>query len=133
MYRIFKKIYDKKNYDYSESSLKEYLNTTYLDSLTYKDKIVSSDWYVGEYNDSIEDIKKEKVNAKVGIPNIIDIHFNSSVNGYYTSTTNNENVWTYENPLRPGKVTTYRSIRPCITISKDTKLTYADGIFKVGE
>ena len=127
-----KKIYDKKNYDYSESSLKEYLNTTYLDSLTYKDKIVSSDWYVGEYNDSIEDIKKEKVNAKVGIPNIIDIHFNSSVNGYYTSTTNNENVWTYENPLRPSRITTERNVRPCISISKDfaDKLVYNGEVFK---
>ena len=75
----------------------------------------------------------DTVKTKVGIPSILDIKFNSKVKSYFTSTINEERVLVYENPLRPGKVTTYRSIRPCITISKDTKLTYADGIFKVGE
>ena len=81
----------------------------------------------------IYDVKKDTVKTKVGIPSILDIKFNSKVKSYFTSTINEERVLVYENPLRPGKVTTYRSIRPCITISKDTKLTYADGIFKVGE
>ena len=113
----------------------KYLNETYLDSLSYKDMIIEDTWYIGEYKNSISDIKSDSVKAKVGIPNLLDYQFDSSVNGYFTSTINEERVLVYENPLRPGKITTYRSIRPCITISKDTvnKLKYVDGVFKVGE
>ena len=127
-----KKIFDKKTFNYDESSLKEYLNTTYLDSLSYKDKLVNNDWYIGEYKDSIKDIEAKKSNTKVGIPNISDIHFNSEINGYFTSTMNNDSIWTYENPLRPSRITSERSIRPCIAISKDyaDKLKYSNGVYK---
>lgn len=127
-----KQIFDKKNYDYNESSLKEYLNKTYLDSLSYKDKIVDGTWYTGEYKEKLSDIKENKTTSKVGLPNIIDIKFNSKVNGYFTSTINEERVWVYENPLRPSRITSERSVRPCITISMDYAkgLVYQDGVFK---
>ncbi len=127
--------FDKEKLTYKDSSLMSYLNETYLDSLTYKDMIVEDTWYIGEYKTNISDIKNDTVKAKVGIPNLLDYHFDSSINGYFTSTINEERVLVYENPLRPGKITTYRSIRPCITISKDAvnKLKYVDGVFKVGE
>ena len=125
--------FDKEKLNYKDSGLMTYLNDTYLNSLSYKDKIIENTYDIGEYKGSLSDIKKDTVKTKVGIPSILDIKFNSKVKSYFTSTINEERVLVYENPLRPGKVTTYRSIRPCITISKDTKLTYADGIFKVGE
>ena len=127
--------FDKEKLNYKDSNIMTYLNDTYLNSLSYKDMIIDNTWYIGEYKDSLEDIKKETVKTKVGIPNLLDIKFNSSVKSYFTSTINEERVLVYENPLRPGKITTYRSIRPCITISKDTanKLKYVDGVFKVGE
>ena len=127
--------FDKEKLSYKESSLMTYLNDTYLNSLSYKDMIIDSTWDIGEYKDSIYDVKKDTVKTKVGIPNILDIKFDSKVKSYFTSTVNEERVLVYENPLRPGKVTTYRSMRPCITISKDTvnKLKYVDGVFKVGE
>jgi hypothetical protein len=127
--------FDKEKLTYKDSSLMTYLNGTYLDSLTYKDMIVEDTWYIGEYKTNISDIKNDTVKAKVGIPNLLDYHFDSSINGYFTSTINEERVLVYENPLRPGKVTTYRSVRPCITISKESanKLKYVDGVFKVGE
>lgn len=127
--------FDKEKVTYKDSSLMKYLNETYLDSLSYKDMIIEDTWYIGEYKNSISDIKSDSVKAKVGIPNLLDYKFNSSVKAYFTSTTNEERIFVYENPLRPGKNTTYRSIRPCITISKETanKLKYVDGVFKVGE
>jgi hypothetical protein len=127
--------FDKEKLSYKESSLMTYLNDTYLNSLSYKDMIIENTYDIGEYKDSIYDVKKDTVKTKVGIPNILDIKFDSKVKSYFTSTVNEERVLVYENPLRPGKVTTYRSMRPCITISKDTvnKLKYVDGIFKVGE
>ncbi len=127
--------FDKEKLTYKDSSLLTYLNDTYLNSLSYKDMIIENTYDIGEYKDSIYDVKKDTVKTKVGIPNILDIKFDSKVKSYFTSTVNEERVLVYENPLRPGKVTTYRSMRPCITISKDTvnKLKYVDGIFKVGE
>ncbi len=93
-----KKSFDKKSLEYDTSSLKEYLNTTYLDSLSYKDKLVSTDWFTGEFKKNFDDVKKDKVTAKVAIPNILDNKFNSKVDGYYTSTVNNDMIWVYENP-----------------------------------
>ncbi len=127
--------FDTEKLTYKDSSLMTYLNDTYLKSLSYKDMIIDGTWYIGEYKTSLSDIKSDSVKAKVGIPNLLDYQMDSSVNGYFTSTINEERVLVYENPLRPGKVTTYRSVRPCITISKESanKLKYSDGIFKVGE
>lgn len=130
-----KKNFDKTTLNYDESSLKEYLNSTYLDSLSYKDKLVSNNWYVGEYIDKIIDVKNSSSNAKVGLPNILDIKFNSKINGYFTSTSHEEVIWVYENPLRPSRNTSERNIRPCIAISKEyaNSLKYVDGVFKEEE
>ena len=127
--------FDSEKLTFDGSSLMTYLNDTYLNSLSYKDLVVENTYYIGEYKTNIKDIKSNTVKTKVAIPSLLDYHMNSSINGYFTSTIKEERVLVYENPLRPGKVTTYRSIRPCITISKDTvnKLQYADGVFKVGE
>ena len=127
--------FDKEKLTYDGSSLMDYLNKTYLDSLSYKDLLIEDEWYIGEYQDSISDIKDKTVKAKVGIPNLLDIKYDSSIKAYFTSTIKEERVLVYENPLRPSRITTYRSVRPCISISKDSisKLKYDNGIFKVGE
>ena len=127
--------FDKEKLTYKDSSLMEYLNGTYLNNLSYKDLLIEDTYYIGEYKNSLNDIKNDTIKVKVGIPNILDIKFDSNVKGYFTSTINEERVMVYENPLRPSKITTYRSIRPCITISKETanKLKFDNGIYKVGE
>ena len=126
--------FDKEKLTYKDSSLMEYLNKDYLDSLSYKDMIIEDEWFIGKYQNSLSDIKKETTKAKVGIPNLLDAKFMSSVKLYFTSTFNEDRVFVYDNPLRPGRITTYRFIRPCITISKESgnKLKYDNGIFKVG-
>ncbi len=127
--------YDSEKLTYKDSSAMKYLNETYLNSLSYKDMLIETTWYTGAYKESISDIKSDSVKAKVGIPNLLDIKFDSKVNGYFTSTSQEDRILVYENPLRPGRVTTYRSVRPCIAISKESanKLKYSDGLFKVGE
>ena len=108
------------------------INTTYYKSLSYKDKIIDNDYYTGKYVDSISNIKDKKITTKVGIPNILDIKFDSNIKGYFTSTEYDEAMWVYENPLRPSRITSERFIRPCITISKEyaNSLQYVDGGFK---
>ena len=127
--------FDKEKLSFDESSLMKYLNETYMNSLSYKDLLIDNTWYIGEFKDSLNDIKESTVKAKIGIPNLLDIKFNSDIKSYFTSTVMEERVMVYENPLRPSRITTYRSIRPCISISNDTagKLKYVDGIFKLGE
>ena len=127
--------FDKEKLTYDGSSLMTYLNETYLNNLSYKGLLIEDTWYIGSYKDSIKDIKDTTVKAKVGIPNILDIKFNSNIKAYFTSTSMEERILVYENPLRPSRVTTYRSVRPCISISKDTanKFKYVDGIFILGE
>lgn len=120
---------------YKDSKLMKYLNEDYLNSLSYKDKLVETTWNIGVYKDKIGDMKSDSVKSKVGIPSLLDINFNSEVTLYFTSTGQDDRILVYENPLRPGKPTTYRSVRPCIAISKDNlnKLKYSDGVFKEGE
>lgn len=127
--------FDKEKLTYKDSSLMEYLNGEYLDSLSYKDKLIEGTFYIGSYKDKLSDIKEESIKVKVGIPNILDLKIDSSVKSFFTSTANDEYVYVYENPLRPSRITTYRSIRPCITLSQEfaKKLVYRDGVFKVGE
>ena len=120
---------------YNDSKLMKYLNEDYIKDLSYKDKLVETTWYTGVYKTKLDDMKSDTVKAKVAIPSLLDINFDSKVSLYFTSTGQDDRILVYENPLRPGKPTTYRSVRPCIAISKDNlnKLKYSDGVFKVGE
>ena len=129
-----KHIFDKKSLTVSDSegSLFEYLNNEYLDKLSYKEKLVSTKWYIGGYSNSLADIKSDTITSKVMIPSMLDSKINSSVNGYFTSTNNGEMLLVYENPLRVSRSTSERNVRVCIALSKDylNKLKYDNGIFK---
>lgn len=133
---VDKKIYDKDTLKFNidnEDSLGKYLNTTYYDSLSYKDKLVKNNWYIGEFKNSISDMESEKVESFIGIPSMLDIKLDSSVNGYFTTTYNNEMLWVYENPLRVSRSTSERNVRITIAISKDNinKFKEDNGIFKL--
>lgn len=127
-------IFDKNDNKYdvnSKESLAEYLNTTYLDSLSYKDMIIDGTWYNGSLTNNINDVKSSKVTCKVGVPNLLDIKINSGVKEYFTMTSKEDYVLVYENPLRPSKPTTNRSVRPCITLKKGAldSFVYQNGVF----
>ena len=127
---------DKLEYDKdSKSSLAEYLNTEYLESLSYKDLLQEVEWVDGGYTNSLDDIKKNKNKAKVGIPSLLDYQFDSSVLGYFTTTSQEEYILVYDNPLHASKVTISRSIRPCISLSKAdvNKLKLNDGVYTMGD
>ena len=119
----------------SKSSLAEYLNTEYLDSLSYKDLLDEVEWVDGGYSTSLDDIKKNKNKAKVGVPSLLDYQFDSSVTGYFTTTSQEEYILVYDNPLHASKVTISRSIRPCISLKEDavSKLKLVDGVYTMGD
>lgn len=121
--------YNNSKYDINDKdSLAEYLNTIYLDSLSYKDIVIESDWYNGILNNSYKDILKDKVKAKVGILNIADLKFDSNIDNYLLMTSNSEGlVYTYGEVIKTGKSTIYRNIRPCISISKNIKIESGKG------
>lgn len=107
-----------------EDSLADYLNTTYLDSLSYKDKLVEVEWYVG----NSDGVKNNKITSYVGIPNILDLKLNSDVSGYYLSTASSDtHMYVYDNELKTSKPSLFRNVRPCIAISKNVKIVSGTG------
>lgn len=118
-------IFDSKSNIYnpqSNKSLANYLNNTYYNSLSYKDLLVKTDWNIGEYKDSYKDVSNEAVSAYVGILNIADIKFDSSLINYYLSTPVDGKLYMYNSVLAKSRVNSSRPIRPTIAIDKNSKL-----------
>ncbi len=76
------------NYVTSErNSLAQYLNTTFYNSLSYKDYLVDCTFYNGELSDDtgyyINNLYNSSVVSKVGLSSITDIKVNSEVSDYF--------------------------------------------------
>lgn len=103
-------------------SLAYYLNNNYYESLTYKDLIISNDWYVGEYNNDFTNIYNDKVLAKVGLYNIADIKLNNDTKNYYLLTKGSDGKifgFDMSGYLFESSTTQNRLIKPAITIKKN--------------
>lgn len=125
--------FSSKNVEYNledKNSLADYLNTTYLDSLSYKDILIEDEWYNGVFKDSYKDVLDNNVKAKVAIPNIMDLKFNSDITNYLLMTANNKDlIYTYGEIVKTGKPSIYRNIRPCISIKEDEKIKSGNGSY----
>lgn len=111
----------------STTSLANYLNNEYLNSLAYKDLLIDSTWYTGEYQNSYKDIYKEKVTAKVGLSSIDDLKFNNDITGYYLLNGAPDNkIYLYADFLIDSKPVLSRAIKPSICINK-AKIKTGDG------
>ena len=101
----------------SENSLAKLLNTTFYESLSYKDLLLEFDVYTGKYDMSYEDIYDSKVTVKVGILNAVDLKFNNDANGYYLSTkASDEKIFYYKDGIFYSKPGMARAYRPTISI-----------------
>lgn len=107
-------------YDVNDkNSLAAYLNTTYLQNLTYKDMLNDNEWYIGSYDYNYENIYKTKVTAKVGIYNVADLKINNSNEMFYLMTPSETNyAYLYNMGLSKSKITLSRNIKPTININK---------------
>lgn len=107
------------------TSLANYLNNEYYESLTYKDKLVVNNWYDGSY-DKFEDVFASSVSSKVGLLNVNNIKLNN-LDGYYLMTpTLNDRIYLYSNNLVDSKPNFLRNVVPTIAI-KDINILNGTG------
>lgn len=110
----------------NDSSLAKYLNGEYYESLSYKEKLIDTTWYTGEYKDSYKDIMEKTVNAKVGLTSIIDLKLDDATSYYLLNGLDNNKIYLYDNELIESKPTLSRGMKPSICI-KNTKIISGDG------
>lgn len=122
--KIFSKISTKFDLE-DTSSLANYLNNEYYESLSYKDKLVETSWYDGGY-DSYNDIFKSSVTSKVGLLNVADIKIDN-LDGYYLMTpSENDRIYLYSKTLVDSKPNYIRDVVPTIAV-KDLKVISGNG------
>lgn len=102
---------DKKN------SFAHYLNTTYLDSLSYKDILLDTTWNIGDYTESYEDVEDSTVSAKVGTYNVSDFKFENNLDNYFMITPQKSGIaYVYGKKTIYYKVSRMTAVRPAISI-----------------
>lgn len=106
----------------SNESLGYYLNNDFFEALSYKNLIISNDWYIGEYNNDFTNIYSEKVTAKIGLYNIADIKLNNSTKNYYLLTKSSDDklfAFDMSGYMFESVISQNRLIKPAITIKKN--------------
>ena len=99
-----------------KNNIAYYLNNTYLNSLSYKDKINNHKWLAGTYESNYKDISSYTVKAKIGMLNISDIKFNENI--YYLINSNNDEIYLSDGTTSKSNLA--RKIIPTIYINKST-------------
>lgn len=121
--------------DYRQNSIAYYLNHTYLNSLSYKDKIKEVNWANGYYNSSTNydysTSLKNQINSKVALMSIGNIFLNSDLYNYYTMTgsaNKGNSVYTVQNSKKnyTKQISQKINIVPTISIDKNL-LTKGNG------
>lgn len=97
----------------------DYLNNEFFEKLDYKDLLQDTTIYTGYYNNKENDLTKEKITKKIGIPNILDIKFDNEVTNYYLPNKINTFALIYNNPIIYGDAKKEHKTRYTITLSKD--------------
>lgn len=133
-------------YSYSDISVKfdvndntgiaNYLNNEYYNSLSYKDKLIKTTWYIGKYNGKYNEIFKDSIDSYVGMLNVSDIKFGDLYGYYLLTPVSNNKVYIYEEELEASSINITRNIRPTIAIKKSILKSgkgLEDNPYKVGE
>lgn len=108
------------------NTLAYYLNHDYLNSLTYKDLIIETEYSNGIYeNYDYKQVLNSKINTKVTVLSIGNIFLNNKSNNYFTSTGVNKNsndMYVMNNNFKvtTNKITENLSIIPVISINKNS-------------
>lgn len=100
------------------TSLAYYLNNTFLNSLSYKDLIIESEWNIGTYVNTYEDVTSNKVSTKIGLYDLMNLKFDNEVQDYFLLTGISNGVYLYSNETIITKPAIYQGIRPAFRIKK---------------
>lgn len=132
------RIYTNKGYSYNSNkwnTLAYYLNNTYLNSLSYKDKIELNNWANGYYgadnNYNYKEALTDTKDAYVGLLNITNIRLNNELKNYFLmtgSTKNGSLIYLASNngTIYPTSSDEKNYVLPTITIKKEL-LTKGEG------
>ncbi len=125
---VFYYRFDSASNIYSKNTaLGYYLNTTYYQSLPYKNQLESTTWYIGPYSTGYKDVYDKKMEAHIGLYNIADIKFNFQEKSHYLLTpAGSGKVYALSRQMLPNKVSIQKAIRPAISI-KNTKIESGNG------
>lgn len=114
--------------DYDKNSVAYYLNNTFLNSLSCKNKIKEVNWSNGYYgndnNYNYKDSLKPTINSKVAMPSIGNIKLNNELANYFIMTGTKQNgslVYTITNTQKASSksILSKAKIVPTISIDKD--------------
>lgn len=106
-----------------EGSIAYYLNNDYLDSLSYKDMLISNEWKTGKYINSYDNVDKNIVFTKVGMLSVKDLKLVDNKWGYYLITPSDEKeVYIYNTDNFISKTNYLHNIVPTISIKNNYKL-----------
>lgn len=114
--------------DTVNGSIAYYLNNTYYNSLSYKDKIKETKWSNGYYNSTTNfdytNSLNEKIDTKIALMSIGDIFLNPELSNYFTMTgsaNRSSSIYTISSNKRlfTKQVTTSINIVPTISIDKN--------------
>lgn len=120
--------------DSKQNSIAYYLNKTFLNTLSYKDKIKEVSWTNGYYSNTDYDYTKsldKTIETKVALISIGDIRLNNKLTNYFTLTSNvdkGSSVYTIQSnqKLYTKNIQTKTNVVPAISIDKDL-LTKGNG------
>ena len=108
-----KREFDSSTNDYDNSSLKSYLEKTYIDKLKYKDLL--------------KEVSFGETKSKVGILSNKDLKFNSGLNAYFLSDKEGNGVSLYNGSVLTSEVSSKRNVRPCLGLKIDLKIVSGNG------
>ena len=106
-------IFDKTTNNYENSSLKNYLEKTFLDKL--------------KINDYLKEVDFNGIKSKIGILSSKDLKFNSSLNNYYLSDKSDSEVEVYNGSVLKSTPSTKRNIRYTLGIKKNLNIISGNG------
>ena len=120
--------------DSKQNSIAYYLNKTFLNTLSYKDKIKEVSWTNGYYSNTDYDYTKsldKTIETKIALISIGDIRLNNELTNYFTLTGNvdkGSSVYTIQSnqKLYTKNIQTKVNVVPAISIDKEL-LTKGNG------
>lgn len=137
--------FNKTNNEYSNNNeLYKYLNTKYLDTLSIKDRIVSSNWYIGKLTlDNLDytSVYENKSNGKVGMLTLGDLFVNDVKNIFTLSRGIEDdtiiNIINDSGNIYGDLISNYHYVRPSFNLNGNINIISGigteDGPYEIGD